>query len=93
MLDKTAIPFISAGIPRSIKEYLPLEQRSLLLDILYFLSIKTEKAQFCTDKDIATSRWTTGASSGRRAIGLPWRIFAIVNARRRGKSRRRWTAK
>ena len=52
MLDKTAIPFISAGIPRSIKEYLPLEQRSLLLDILYFLSIKTEKAQFCTDKDI-----------------------------------------
>lgn len=54
MIDKTVIPFISTGIPRSIKEYLPLEQRSLLLDILYFLSIKTERAQFCTDKDIET---------------------------------------
>ena len=54
MLDKDTAKFIAPGTVFSIKEYLPLEQRSLLLDILYFLSIKTECVQYCSERDVAS---------------------------------------
>ena len=52
MLDKDTAKTISPWAMRSITEFLPLSQRSLLLDILYFLSIKTECAQFCSLNDV-----------------------------------------
>lgn len=52
MLSRDVVEYLHGGVAKSIKQYLPLEQRILLLDILYFLSIKTEKAQYCQDSDV-----------------------------------------
>lgn len=52
MITRETLEHLSTGTFYSIKEYLPVDQKSLLLDILYFLSIKTETPQVCIESDI-----------------------------------------
>lgn len=52
MLTRENCHLVSKGIIKSIQEFLPSERKLLLLDVLYFLSIKTEFQQVCMKSDI-----------------------------------------
>lgn len=52
MITKENCHILTKAIVKSIQEFVPSNQKILLIDALYFISLTTEYTQVCTNKDI-----------------------------------------